>query len=83
MRLDQLQESDLPVTLGRYRLLGLLGEGGMARVFAGEMTGELGFRRPAAVKVVLSAARGRSQELQEQLAQEARIGGLLNHPTVV
>jgi serine/threonine protein kinase len=83
VRLDLLQKADLPVTLGRYRLVGLLGEGGMARVFAAEMVGELGFRRPAAVKVVLASSPDRSRELQEQLAQEARIGGLLNHPNVV
>ena len=71
------------MTVGRYTLTGLLGEGGMARVFAAEMGGELGFRRPVAVKVVLSATPDRSRELQEQLAQEARIGGLLNHPNVV
>ena len=82
MRLDRLHERDLPVTVGRYTLTGLLGEGGMARVFAAEMGGELGFRRPVAVKVVLSATPDRSRELQEQLAQEARIGGLLNHPNV-
>jgi eukaryotic-like serine/threonine-protein kinase len=83
VRLDQIKTTDLPIAVGRYTLTGLLGEGGMARVFAAEMGGELGFKRPVAVKVVLASSPDRSLELQEQLAQEARIGGLLNHPNVV
>ena len=83
MRLDLLEEEDLPVNVGRYKLLSLLGEGGMARVFKAEMAGDLGFRKPAAVKVVLPARRDKSQELQRQLVQEARVGGLLNHPNII
>ena len=83
MRLDLISKSDLPITVGRYRLTGLLGEGGMARVFRAEMTGQMGFRKPAAVKVVLPARDERREELQRQLVQEARVGGFLNHPNVV
>ena len=83
MRLDLLEEDDLPVSVGRYKLLALLGEGGMARVFRAEMAGDLGFRKPAAVKVVLPARRDKSEELRRQLVQEARVGGLLNHPNII
>jgi hypothetical protein len=83
MRLDLLSEAELPVTVGRYTLTGLLGEGGMARVFRAEMMGDLGFRKAAAVKVVLPARGDRSEELRKQLVHEARVGGLLNHPNVV
>ncbi len=83
MRLDTLSEGDLPVTIGRYTLTGILGEGGMARVFRAKMEGALGFRKPAAVKVVLPAMGAKSEGLREQLIQEARLGGLLNHPNVV
>ncbi len=83
MRLDLVEPGDLPVTVGRYQLVALLGEGGMARVFRAEMTGDLGFRKPAAVKVVLPARGEKADELRQQLIQEARVGGLLNHPNVV
>ena len=83
MRLDTLSERDLPVTIGRYTLTGILGEGGMARVFRAKMEGALGFRKPAAVKVVLPAMGSKSEGLRNQLIQEARLGGLLNHPNVV
>ena len=82
-RLDLITPLDLPVTVGRYTLTGLLGEGGMARVFRAQMEGALGFKKPAAVKVVLPAGGDRGASLREQLIQEARLGGLLNHPNVV
>ncbi len=83
MRLDLVEPDDLPVVVGRYQLVALLGEGGMARVFRAEMTGELGFRKPAAVKVVLPARGEKAAELKLQLIQEAKVGALLNHPNVV
>jgi serine/threonine protein kinase len=82
-RLDLISGRDLPVTVGRYTLTGLLGEGGMARVFRAQMEGALGFKKPAAVKVVLPAGGDRGASLRQQLIQEARLGGLLNHPNVV
>ena len=82
-RLDLISLSDLPVSVGRYTLTGLLGEGGMARVFRAQMEGSLGFKKPAAVKVVLPAGGDRGASLRQQLIQEARLGGLLNHPNVV
>ncbi len=82
-RLDLIGAPDLPVTVGRYTLTGLLGEGGMARVFRANMEGALGFKKPAAVKVVLPAVGDRGESLRQQLIQEARLGGLLNHPNVV
>jgi ABC-type transport system substrate-binding protein/serine/threonine protein kinase len=71
---------DLPLRVGRYTLTRTLGRGGMAQVLAGEMAGELDFRRDVAVKFVLSGDEGRVDVLARQLAQEARLGGLLNHP---
>ncbi|MCO4771514.1 MAG: protein kinase [Deltaproteobacteria bacterium] len=82
-RLDLISARDLPVTVERYTLTGLLGEGGMARVFRAQMEGALGFKKPAAVKVVLPAQGERGESLRQQLIQEARLGGLLNHPNVV
>jgi serine/threonine protein kinase len=62
---------------GRYRLQGLLGEGGMARVYEAE---DLLFRRPVAIKVV----KGVCSELRaERLFREATAAARTNHPVVV
>ncbi len=83
MRLDLIGRKDLPLAFGRWRLTDLLGEGGMARVFRGELQGGAGFRKPAAVKVVLPGIGDKAAQLRRQLLQEARVGALLNHPNIV
>ena len=76
-------DSDFPVQFGRYTLNGILGEGGMARVFRAELQGAEGFRKPAAVKIVRSAVAAGNDNLRKALINEARVGGLLHHPNVV
>jgi eukaryotic-like serine/threonine-protein kinase len=64
---------------GRYRVDGLLGEGGMARVF-GAFDNRLG--RPVAVKIL----RAETEELpgmRQRFQQEARIAARLVHPHIV
>jgi serine/threonine protein kinase len=64
---------------GRYRVDGLLGEGGMARVFSG-FDGRL--ERPVAVKILrpeTEALPGMRQRFQ----QEARLAARLVHPHIV
>jgi eukaryotic-like serine/threonine-protein kinase len=64
---------------GRYRVDGLLGEGGMARVF-GAFDDRLG--RPVAVKLL----RAETEELpgmRQRFQQEARIAARLVHPHIV
>ena len=78
---DSLGPRDLPVQFGRYRLVSILGEGGMGRVFLGEIQGPSGFRKPAAIKVIRRDMA--SAELRRSLTKEARLGGLLHHPNVV
>jgi serine/threonine-protein kinase len=80
---DLLTEADFPVTFGKYTLLGILGEGGMARVFKAEMQGMEGFRKRAAVKIVRSALAANNDQLRTALINEARLGGLLHHPNIV
>lgn len=81
MRLEDLRAADLPVTAGRFTVTDVLGEGGMARVYRARMAGGMGFERPVALKVVLPSAVNSARQT-EQLVQEARLGGLLNHPNV-
>jgi len=44
---------EAPSTLGRYRIRGLLGEGGMGRLYVAEQTGIEGFAKIVAVKRIL------------------------------
>ncbi|MCP4868660.1 MAG: protein kinase [Proteobacteria bacterium] len=80
---DVLTEADFPAEFGRYTLLGILGEGGMARVFKAEMQGPEGFKKRAAVKIVRSALAADNERLRTSLINEARLGGLLHHPNIV
>jgi eukaryotic-like serine/threonine-protein kinase len=83
VRPDLLEEGDFPVPFGRYTLLGLLGEGGMARVFRAELQSARGFRKKSAVKVIRAAIGEQDARLTRALIHEARLGGLLHHPNVV
>ena len=83
VRPDLLEDGDYPVSFGRYELLGLLGDGGMARVFRAELKGPRGFRKKAAVKVIRATLGGQNEQLTRALIHEARLGGLLHHPNVV
>jgi WD40 repeat protein/predicted Ser/Thr protein kinase len=67
----------LPDHIGRYRVLRLLGEGGMAAVYEAEQDSP---RRPVAVKVIRPALT--SGALLKRFAQEAQILGRLHHPGI-
>jgi len=83
VRPDLLEDADLPAPFGRYTLLSLLGEGGMARVFRAELQGPSGFRKRAAVKIIHATVAKKSEKLRRALINEARLGGLLQHPNIV
>ncbi len=74
--------SDLPNDFGPYRLLGVLGEGGMARVYRAEKQGRLGFSTESALKIMKRKA-GKRSEFVQLLTREAIIGGFLRHPNIV
>ncbi len=75
-------QSDLPSTFGRYELLEVLGEGGMARVYLATKSGPGGFKTESALKVVKRRA-GKRSEFVQLLTREAIIGGQLRHPNIV
>ncbi len=68
--------------LGRYEVLSRLGRGGMGTVYLARITGQGGFRRLFAVKVLRSHLSD-SDEATEMLLKEARIASRMNHPNIV
>ena len=73
-----LPAGPLPRPFGRFRLLRLIGRGGMGEVYEAEDTQLV---RRVALKTLL-AAEGRADSAARFL-QEARIAGTLDHPNVV
>ncbi len=73
------QQSMLPARIGRYELVTLLGEGGLASVYLARGTGAAGFARLAAVKL-LHAALCNDREVVAMFLDEARVASRLHHP---
>lgn len=63
---------------GRYRVHGVLGEGGMGTVFDAE---HLGLSRPVAIKV-LSPSQAQKRVAVKRFQQEARAAGGIGHPNI-
>ena len=67
------------VLAGRYRIDGVLGSGGMGRVYHGQHTS---IGKAVAVKV-LHAALGKNTEAAARFQREAMASGRLDHPNIV
>jgi len=65
--------------LGRYRLIRVLGTGGMGVVYEAELVGPHGFRKRVALKVLAAP----SEDVEGPIIAEARLGGLVQHPNIV
>ncbi len=75
-------QNNLPTQLGRYRVLGLLGTGGMAEVFLAKLLGPSGFERPVVIKRILPHL-AREQHFRDMFLDEARIVAGIQHQNVV
>ena len=67
----------LPSTIGKYRILSLIGEGGMGSVYKAEQDSP---RRTVALKVIKAGVASRSLLLRFEI--EAQILGKLDHPGI-
>jgi serine/threonine-protein kinase len=68
-----------PIMLGKFRLLALLGEGGMGKVIRAEDTS---LKRQVALKCLKKSAAAKSYK-PEQFIREARAAAALEHPHIV
>ncbi len=68
--------------IGRYEILQHIGTGGMADVFLAHCTGEAGFTKKIALKV-LDPVLARQPRAVEHFLDEARLSSLLDHPNIV
>src|SRR5687767_11735462 len=67
---------------GRYRLIGIMASGGMARLYLAVMTGADNFTRVVALKRVLPQF-GRSREFVRMFVNEGQLAARLDHPNIV
>jgi serine/threonine-protein kinase len=68
--------------VGRYRLIRQLGAGGMAEVHLARVTGEAGFEKLVAVKLLQRWLAANAQ-IVESFLDEARLASRLSHPNIV
>lgn len=69
--------SRLPTRVGRYRIVRLIGEGGMGAVYEAQQESP---KRPVAIKVIRSGLVSRST--LQRFEQEFQVLGKLNHPGI-
>ena len=69
-------------SIGRYRLLGRIGEGGMAEVYRAVMTGPEGFERELVLKRILPRL-SQSGDFKTMFVREAKICGQMLHPNII
>jgi len=67
---------------GRYRLLEVIGRGGMAEVYRAVAQGPGGFQRQFVLKRI-RAEKAESTEFVDMFINEARISAMLEHPNIV
>jgi len=70
------------VIAGKYELVALAGEGGMATVWRGQAYGAAGFSRIVAVKKMKAEFRAVKNYI-DMFIEEARVGSELQHPNIV
>src|SRR5215510_7851294 len=67
---------------GKYQLVALAGEGGMASVYNAVVRGAAGFQRTVAIKHIKPEFRAIRNYI-DMFVEEARVGSELAHPNIV
>jgi serine/threonine protein kinase len=74
--------ADTAQTFGRYRIRGLLGEGGMGRLYLAEQMGIEGFTKIVTLKRILPHLADNSA-FRTLFLNEARVAARLEHPNII
>ncbi len=77
-----MAERDPVQCFGAYRILGLIGRGGMGSVYLAEQTGPGGFRREVVLKLI-RIQEDLGDEYRRMLLDEAQLTAWIDHPNVV
>ena len=72
----------IPDRFGKYRVLRRIASGGMAEVYLCRLSGEQGFRKRVALKVV-HPRYANDPRFRELFAREARLAASLSHPNLI
>jgi tRNA A-37 threonylcarbamoyl transferase component Bud32 len=72
----------IPDRFGKYRVLRKIASGGMAEVYLCRLSGEEGFRKRVALKVV-HPRHADNPRFRELFSREARLAASLSHPNLV
>jgi serine/threonine protein kinase len=81
-RAERHDTTQNPQSFGRYRIRGMLGEGGMGRLYVAEQTGIEGFAKIVALKRILPHLAD-SAPFRTLFLNEARVAARLEHPNIV
>src|SRR4051812_7682668 len=81
-RVERHEAAQAPQSFGRYRIRGVLGEGGMGRLYVAEQTGIEGFAKIVALKRILPHLAD-SAPFRKLFLNEARVAARLEHPNIV
>jgi serine/threonine-protein kinase len=79
---DPETRSTVPRQLGRYELITVIGQGGMAEVHLAVQRGPSGFEKLVVIKLVHEHL-ATQPALVEMLLDEGRLAGMIKHPNVV
>ena len=72
-----------PFQLGPYRVVGQVGAGGFATVYRAVVSGDMGFERDVALKVLHPHITRATPDVVAMLADEARLLARMQHPNIV